>query len=211
MTAVDGARLMASYDFGMVPTGRGPASGRRLTDRDLVVRVLAKGLDPKTVDLVTIATTKNIATIDPDGSLREAEDLMAQHRVKRLPVVEGDALVGVVALGDVAVTAASPREVGEAVAEISVRPPPKRCTAFGSLRPVPRRRWRRTSERTKDKEPAMELLAALSGGAATLLWIIAAILVIAGIVWIIRGGVLAGIVMIVVGCLVGPGGVSIFH
>jgi hypothetical protein len=55
----------------------------------------------------------------------------------------------------------------------------------------------------------MELLA-LSGGAATILWIIAAILVIAGIIWIIRGSVIAGIVLIVVGCLVGPGGVSIF-
>jgi hypothetical protein len=55
----------------------------------------------------------------------------------------------------------------------------------------------------------MELLA-LSGGAATVLWIIAAILVIAGIIWIIRGSVIAGIVLIVVGCLVGPGGVSIF-
>jgi hypothetical protein len=55
----------------------------------------------------------------------------------------------------------------------------------------------------------MELLA-LSSGAATILWIIAAILVIAGIIWIIRGSVVAGIVMIVVGCLVGPGGVSIF-
>jgi len=55
----------------------------------------------------------------------------------------------------------------------------------------------------------MELLD-LSGGAATVLWIIAAILVIAGIIWIIRGSVIAGIVLIVVGCLVGPGGVSIF-
>lgn len=55
----------------------------------------------------------------------------------------------------------------------------------------------------------MELLA-LSGTAATILWIIAAILVIAGILWIIRGSVIAGIVLIVVGCLVGPGGVSIF-
>ena len=123
MTAVDGARLMASYDFGMVPI---VDADQRLvgvvTDRDLVVRVLAKGLDPRTVDLVAIATTKNIATIDPDGSLREAEDLMAQHRVKRLPVVDGDALVGVVALGDVAVTSDSPREVGEAVVEISRSP-----------------------------------------------------------------------------------------
>jgi hypothetical protein len=51
---------------------------------------------------------------------------------------------------------------------------------------------------------------ALTGGAATLLWILAVILVIAGIVALIRGSVLAGIVLIIVGLLVGPGGVSIF-
>ncbi|HEU4355451.1 MAG TPA: GPGG-motif small membrane protein [Actinomycetota bacterium] len=53
-------------------------------------------------------------------------------------------------------------------------------------------------------------LAAANGGAATLLWILAAILVIAGIVTLIRGGVLAGVVLIIVGLLVGPGGVSLF-
>ena len=53
-------------------------------------------------------------------------------------------------------------------------------------------------------------LLALTGGAATLLWIIAVILVIAGIVTLIRGGVLAGIVLIIVGLLIGPGGVSIW-
>jgi hypothetical protein len=53
-------------------------------------------------------------------------------------------------------------------------------------------------------------LLAMSSGAATFLWIIAAVLVIAGIVTLIRGGVLAGIVLIVVGLLIGPGGVSIF-
>jgi hypothetical protein len=51
---------------------------------------------------------------------------------------------------------------------------------------------------------------ALTGGAATLLWILAAVLVIAGIISLIRGGVLAGIALIVIGLLVGPGGVSIF-
>ena len=56
----------------------------------------------------------------------------------------------------------------------------------------------------------MELIAKMSGSAATLLWIIAAVLVIAGIVTIVRGAVLFGIVLIVVGLLVGPGGVSIF-
>jgi hypothetical protein len=54
------------------------------------------------------------------------------------------------------------------------------------------------------------LVLALSGGAYTLLWIIAAILVIAGIVTILRGGILAGAVLIIVGLLIGPGGVSIF-
>jgi len=53
-------------------------------------------------------------------------------------------------------------------------------------------------------------LLALNGGAATLLWIIAVVLVIAGIVALVRGSIVAGIVLIIVGCLVGPGGVSIF-
>jgi hypothetical protein len=51
---------------------------------------------------------------------------------------------------------------------------------------------------------------AVSGGAATLLWILAVILVIAGIVALVRGQIIAGIVLIIVGLLVGPGGVSIF-
>jgi hypothetical protein len=57
---------------------------------------------------------------------------------------------------------------------------------------------------------AMLAAAGLSGGAATLLWILAVILVIAGIVSLVRGAVLAGIVLIIVGLLVGPGGVSIW-
>ena len=56
----------------------------------------------------------------------------------------------------------------------------------------------------------LRLMLAATSGAATLLWVLAAILVIAGIVTLIRGGVLAGIVLIIVGLLVGPGGVSIF-
>jgi hypothetical protein len=56
----------------------------------------------------------------------------------------------------------------------------------------------------------MAALMLAASNTATLLWIIAAILVIAGIVTLIRGGVLAGVVLIIVGLLVGPGGVSIF-
>ena len=56
----------------------------------------------------------------------------------------------------------------------------------------------------------MLALLALSGGAATLLWILAAILVIAGIVAFIRGEIMTGIVLIIIGVLVGPGGISIW-
>jgi hypothetical protein len=57
---------------------------------------------------------------------------------------------------------------------------------------------------------AMALPLAISAGAATVLWVVAAALVIWGIVTILRGGVLAGVVLIIVGLLVGPGGVSVF-
>jgi hypothetical protein len=61
-------------------------------------------------------------------------------------------------------------------------------------------------------EAVLHLLAANScgGGVSLILWVIAVVLVIAGIVTLIRGGVIPGIVLIIVGLLIGPGGVSIF-
>ena len=56
----------------------------------------------------------------------------------------------------------------------------------------------------------LALLGSAAGGCATILWIIAVILVIAGIVTLLRGGIIAGIVLIIIGLLIGPGGVSIF-
>jgi signal-transduction protein with cAMP-binding, CBS, and nucleotidyltransferase domain len=118
-TPVDVARTMVSHDIGSVPV---VDEGGRLvgivTDRDLVVRVIATGRDPASIQLDEVATTKNVVTIGPDQTVSEARDAMAEHHIKRLPVVKGDELVGVIALGDVAVTSASAREVGEAVADI---------------------------------------------------------------------------------------------
>jgi signal-transduction protein with cAMP-binding, CBS, and nucleotidyltransferase domain len=132
MTPADGARLMASYDFGMVPI---VDPDRRLvgvvTDRDIVIRVLASGLDPQTTELGDIATNKNLVTIGPDDTVDEARERMAANKIKRLPVVDAGELVGVIALGDVAVTSSSPREVGEAVAELSRSPATEEITAGG--------------------------------------------------------------------------------
>jgi CBS domain-containing protein len=118
MTAADAAALMKQFDVGAVPVADKGSLLGLVTDRDLVIRVLANRQDPQTVKLGDILT-RSPATVTPDTQLSEARDLMAQHRVRRLPVVKGDELVGILSLGDVALASASERAVGETLEQIS--------------------------------------------------------------------------------------------
>jgi CBS domain-containing protein len=153
MTAADAARLMASYDFGMVPlVDPDDRLVGVVTDRDLVLRVLASGLDPDSVELGEVATSKSLVTIGPDETVAEARAQMAAHRIKRLPVVKGGRLVGVIALGDIAVTSSSPREVGETVAEISRSPATEQVEDGGEPATGTPRRVAQT--RTQDRAPS---------------------------------------------------------
>jgi CBS domain-containing protein len=72
-----------------------------VTDRDLVVKAIAMGLDPATEPVGPIATA-NVATATPDMSVHDAAALMADHQVRRLPVLQDGRLVGVVSMQDVA-------------------------------------------------------------------------------------------------------------
>jgi CBS domain-containing protein len=123
MDPYDAASLMASFDIGAVPV---VDEDERLvgivTDRDLAVRVLGHRQDPDAVRLGDIATDKHVVTVTPDTRLSEARSLMAAHRVRRLPVVKGEQLVGMVSLGDVAVTDGAARAVGDTLAAISESP-----------------------------------------------------------------------------------------
>jgi CBS domain-containing protein len=122
MTADDAAGLMANYDVGAVPVvDKGGELLGIVTDRDLVVRVLAARHDPHAVKIGDIAT-KHLVTASPDMSVSDARDLMAEHRVRRLPVMKGDELVGIVSLGDIAVASASSRAVGETLEQVSESP-----------------------------------------------------------------------------------------
>ena len=123
MHAMDAAGLMASYDVGVIPiVDRDGGLIGLVTDRDLVVRVLAGPRDPTTVPLAEIATRRSLCTISPDATVAEAAQMMAEKRVKRLIVTEDDAFVSVVSLGDVAQAAASTQEIGETVREITESP-----------------------------------------------------------------------------------------
>jgi CBS domain-containing protein len=108
---------MAREDVGPIPVVEEGRLVGIVTDRDLVVRVLAEGRDPQTTTVGEIAS-RDVVTVSPDEDLDRALQLLAQHQVRRLPVVEGDRLVGIVAQADVARTGQD-RETGEVVEQIS--------------------------------------------------------------------------------------------
>ncbi|TMK70483.1 MAG: CBS domain-containing protein [Actinobacteria bacterium] len=117
-TVADAARIMKQEDAGVVPvTENGRLTGM-VTDRDIAIRVVAEGKDPKSTPVREVAS-KDLVTVDPQQDLDEALRLMAKHQVRRLPVVEEDGrLVGVVAQADVA-RHGDDAKTGQVVQEIS--------------------------------------------------------------------------------------------
>lgn len=113
----DAAKTMRDGDFGSMPVVDDGRLVGMLTDRDIVVRGVAEGLDPTACRVADVAS-REVVTVAPDQDLDEAMDLMAQHRVRRLPVVEAGRLVGVVSQADVALEAKEKR-TGAVVQEIS--------------------------------------------------------------------------------------------
>ncbi len=116
-TVTDVARVMAQEDVGPVPVVEGGRIVGIVTDRDLVTRVIAEGRDPTSTTIGEIVSS-DLVTVQPDSSLDEALQLMARNQVRRLPVVEGEQLVGIVAQADVA-RAADEEKTGEVVQQIS--------------------------------------------------------------------------------------------
>lgn len=101
-TVVEAARVMRDDDFGLMPVVEGDRLVGTVTDRDIAIRVVAEERDPSSTTVREIASA-DLVTIDPEQELSEALRLMAQHQVRRLPVVEEDGrLVGIVAQADVA-------------------------------------------------------------------------------------------------------------
>ena len=112
------AKMMRDENVGLAPIVEGDRLIGTVTDRDITIRVVAEGKDPESTKVTEIAST-DLVTVDPQQDLEEALRLMAQHQVRRLPVVEEDGrLVGVVAQADVASSADDTR-TGELIEDIS--------------------------------------------------------------------------------------------
>jgi CBS domain-containing protein len=116
-TVVDAAKVMAQEDVGPVPIVEDGRLVGIVTDRDIVVKVVAQGGDPSTTRVGDIAS-RDLVTIAPEDDLEDAIGLMAAHQVRRLPVVEGDRLTGIVAQADIALIGRD-KQTGQVVEEIS--------------------------------------------------------------------------------------------
>ena len=88
-----------------------------ITDRDIVIRCIAEKHPPSSK--VEAVMSDHLVTASPEMSTQEATKLMAQHKIRRLPVVDGEKLIGIVALGDFAVNELTDEQAQHALSEIS--------------------------------------------------------------------------------------------
>lgn len=120
-TVLDAAKKLASLDVGAMPIcGEDNRLKGMLTDRDIVVKVLAAGKDPATCTAGEFGEGKPV-TIGADDSVAEALEVMAQHKVRRLPVIDGHDLVGIISQADIA-TNIEDDDTGRLVEVISAAP-----------------------------------------------------------------------------------------
>ena len=111
------ARIMRDEDTGAVPVVDNGRPVGIVTDRDIVIRAVADGgqLNRPVREIVTGA----VVCATPDMSTREAAQLMSEHQVRRLPVVESERLVGIVSIGDLAVKEGKDSRTGDTLQSIS--------------------------------------------------------------------------------------------
>jgi len=111
------ARIMRDEDTGAVPVLDNGRPVGIVTDRDIVIRAVAE--DDQLNRPVRDIVTSSIVSATPDMSTREASELMSEHQVRRLPVVDGDRLVGIVSIGDLAVKEGRDSRIGDTLQHIS--------------------------------------------------------------------------------------------
>jgi len=111
------AQAMRQLNVGSIPLIEDGRLVGVITDRDIVIRVVADGLDPH-LEQADLHMTRDPLTVTPDTAIDQAAALMAREQIRRLPVVENGSLVGYLALGDLAVLNRDAK-VGETLEQIS--------------------------------------------------------------------------------------------
>ncbi|MCL7749405.1 MULTISPECIES: CBS domain-containing protein [Halalkalibacter] len=113
----EAASMMKSKDIGSIPVVKNGELVGIITDRDITIRATADGDD--THASVEECMSTNLTVASPTTDPHEAANMMAEHQIRRLPVVENGKIVGMVAIGDLATQNIYENEAGEALSEIS--------------------------------------------------------------------------------------------
>jgi CBS-domain-containing membrane protein len=120
--ASDAAELMKKEHVGSIPIIEDEQTKKLVgivTDRDLTIRIVAEGLDPKSTKVESIMT-RNVVTCNAEDDLQKAVDTMSKHQLRRIPVVDEDnKIVGIIAQADVAMHFDHPKRTAAMVKEIS--------------------------------------------------------------------------------------------
>jgi CBS domain-containing protein len=122
-TVQEAAATMSEFNIGSLPVVENGQVRGIITDRDITLRTTAQGLDGNTP--VSQCMSTNLVQGNPNMDVHEAANLMAQRQVRRLPIVENNQLVGMVALGDLATRNIYQNEAGQALSNISVPSKPE--------------------------------------------------------------------------------------
>ena len=116
-TIEDAAKIMRDEDTGAVPVIEDDRVVGMITDRDIVIRAVADGDFECTIDDIV---SDDVVCATPDMTTAEAAELMSEHQIRRLPVVDEDErLVGILSIGDIAVKEGRDARTGETLENIS--------------------------------------------------------------------------------------------
>lgn len=117
-TVIEAAQLMQKHNVGSIPVCDNNGVIGIVTDRDIVVRNIAQGTNPQSTSVKDVMTAQ-IKTASPDMEMDAVTQMMADQKIRRVPVVENNKLVGILALGDMATDQRFDTEASEALTEIS--------------------------------------------------------------------------------------------
>lgn len=113
------AQIMAALDVGLVPVTEGGELLGAITDRDIAVRAVARGSDPKITPVRSVMTEMVICG-SPEQDVDEAGNLMKEHQIRRLPILDGNhQLIGIVSLGDLSKAVEDKCKAGEVLERVS--------------------------------------------------------------------------------------------
>ncbi len=122
-TIQEAASLMSKYNVGSIPVVQNGEIRGIVTDRDITLRCTAEGLTSSTP--VSQVMTDSVVQGDPNMNIQEAAKLMSEKQIRRLPIVDNNHLVGMIALGDIATNEMFDEEAEEALSNISIPTQPE--------------------------------------------------------------------------------------